>query len=63
MIWDIFPVVIKPNFEGGSIGIFNKNLVDCYEDAICIGKELLLSYCPLLAEEYVEGEEISYCIV
>lgn len=58
-----FPVVIKPNFEGGSIGIFNKNLVDYYEDAVCLGKELLSSYCPLLAEEYVEGEEISYCIV
>lgn len=57
-----FPIIIKPNFEGGSIGIFNRNLIDCFEDAICFGKELLQNYCPLLAEEYIEGEEISYCI-
>lgn len=57
-----FPLVIKPNFEGGSIGIFNRNLVDSFADAISLGKELLTHYCPLLAEEYVEGEEISYCI-
>ncbi len=58
-----YPIIIKPNFEGGSIGIFNRNLIDNFEGAICFGKELLKNYCPLLAEEYVEGEEISYCIV
>lgn len=58
-----FPIVIKPNFEGGSIGIFNRNLIDYYDDALYFGKELLQSYCPLIAEEYIEGEEISYCIV
>ncbi len=58
-----FPLIIKPNFEGGSIGIFNRNLVDSMEEAVSLGKELLLNYCPLLAEEYIEGEEISYCIV
>lgn len=58
-----YPIIIKPNFEGGSIGIFNRNLVDNFEDAIYLGKELMQSYCPLLVEEYIEGEEISYCIV
>lgn len=33
------------------------------EKAVSLGKELLPNYCPLLAEEYIEGEEISYCIV
>ena len=58
-----FPIVIKPNFEGGSIGIFNRNLVDTYADSVNLVEELLPYYCPLLAEEYIEGEEISYCIV
>lgn len=57
-----FPIIIKPNFEGGSIGIFNRNLVDSMDEAVSLGKELLSNYCPLLAEEYIEGEEISYCI-
>lgn len=57
-----YPMIIKPNFEGGSIGIFNKNLVDSFEEAKSIGNELLSDYYPLLAEEYIEGEEISYCI-
>lgn len=57
-----YPVVVKPNFEGGSIGIVSRNLVDNYEDAISLCTELLSSFHQLLVEEYVAGEEISVCI-
>lgn len=58
-----YPVVIKPNFEGGSIGILSKNLVDSYRDAIKLCTELLPHFQQLLVEEYVAGEELSVCIV
>lgn len=57
-----YPAVVKPNFEGGSIGIMNKNLVDSYEEAKVVCGELLPIFQQLLVEEYVPGEEISVCI-
>jgi len=57
-----YPVVVKPNFEGGSIGILSKNLVDNYNDATKLCMELLPHFPQLLAEEYVAGEELSVCI-
>lgn len=57
-----YPIIIKPNFEGGSIGIFNNNVVYSASDAALLSNELLQTYCPLLAEEYISGEEISFCI-
>lgn len=57
-----YPAVVKPNFEGGSIGIMNKNLVDSYEEAESVCTELLPIFQQLLVEEYVPGEEISVCI-
>lgn len=57
-----YPIIIKPNFEGGSIGIFNNNVVNSYEEAFSLTLMLLKKYIPVLAEEYVEGEEISFCI-
>lgn len=57
-----YPIIVKPNFEGGSIGIFNCNVVDNYEEATKIVLLLLKNYIPVLAEEYIEGEEISFCV-
>ncbi len=57
-----FPVVVKPNFEGGSIGIFNENLTDNYADAVTVCKKLLPHFKQLLVEEYIAGEEVSVCI-
>lgn len=58
-----FPVVIKPNFEGSSIGISDNNLVYCIEDAKNILKVLFKKYEEIIVEEYIEGTEISACIV
>jgi len=57
-----YPVVVKPNFEGGSIGILSKNLVDSYGEAVELCTELLPNFHQLLVEEYVAGEELSVCI-
>ncbi|WP_285947072.1 ATP-grasp domain-containing protein [Thomasclavelia cocleata] len=57
-----YPAIVKPNFEGGSIGIFNCNVVKNYDEACEFAPQLLKSYNPILAEDYVEGEEISFCL-
>lgn len=57
-----FPIVIKPNLEGGSIGIFQTNVVKDYEEAEKISKNLLKYYRPLIAEEYIIGSEVCICI-
>jgi len=57
-----FPIIIKPNLEGGSIGISQDNVVFSYEDAISLCKKILPHFSPLIAEEYLQGEEINICI-
>lgn len=57
-----FPVVVKPNFEGGSIGIFSENLADSYGDAVTVCRRLLPHFKQLLVEEYIAGEEVSVCV-
>ncbi len=58
-----YPVVVKPNFEGGSIGISDDNVVDNISDAIRLAELLLKEYNTLIVEEYLEGQEVSACIV
>lgn len=58
------PIIVKPNFGGGSCGISNRNLVDTYDGAFQLVKELFANqYNPLLAEEYVDGYEISILLL
>lgn len=58
------PLIIKPNFGGGSCGISDNNLADTYEKAGKIIKDLFANqYDPLLAEEYVEGYELSILLL
>ena len=58
-----YPVVVKPNFEGASIGISDNNLAYCKQDAEKIMNTLFKKYEELIVEEYIEGTEISACIV
>lgn len=58
-----YPVVVKPNFEGSSIGISDNNLVYRKEEAENILEVLFKKYEEVLVEEYIEGTEISACIV
>jgi D-alanine-D-alanine ligase len=54
------PVVIKPNFEGGSIGISQSNLVHDHDEAEALTLRLLeIFQQPVLVEEFISGREIS----
>jgi len=58
------PLVVKPNFEGGSIGISNKNLVYNYENAKEITLELLNIFKqPIIVEEFIHGDEVSIILL
>lgn len=55
-----YPIVIKPNFGGGSSGISANSIADGAQDALKLVKELFrYGFSPVLAEEYVEGREVS----
>lgn len=58
-----YPVVVKPNYEGSSIGISDSNLKYTYEETIELVKILLPQYKCMLVEEYIGGVEVSICIV
>lgn len=58
-----YPAVIKPNFEGGSIGISDENIVDTVKEAQKLADILLDEYDNLIVEEYLEGNEVAACIV
>lgn len=58
------PIVIKPNFEGGSIGISSDNLVRTHAEAKKLASFLLSTFQqPVIAEEFIEGDEVSILIV
>lgn len=57
------PVVVKPNFEGGSNGISNKNIVFTYEEATDLCNKLMKYFNqPILIEEYIDGTEVCVTI-
>lgn len=58
-----FPIVIKPNFEGSSIGISDNSIADTKEVAIQIIGDIVRVFPSVLAEEYIPGQEISICCV
>lgn len=58
-----YPVVVKPNFEGSSMGISDNNLVYERSEAEKILNLLFKKYDEILVEEYIEGTEVSACIV
>lgn len=58
------PFVIKPNFGGGSTGISEKNVCLQYNDAAdLIIKLYSFHQMPILAEEYIPGEEVELILV
>lgn len=59
-----FPLIIKPNFGGGSNGIINNSVTYNKEDTVKLVKELYKYQCmPILVEEYVKGFEVSFIII
>ncbi len=58
-----FPIIVKPNLEGSSIGISDNSIADTKEHAIQIIKNIVNVFPSVLAEEYIPGREISICCV
>lgn len=57
------PLVVKPNYEGGSIGISSENLVHSHEKAVTLSKKLMALFEePILVEEFVPGREVCMCL-
>jgi D-alanine-D-alanine ligase len=54
-----FPLMVKPNAEGGSIGISVENVVDTFTDASRLARDLLRHYPTVVAEEFISGREVS----
>jgi D-alanine-D-alanine ligase len=58
------PLIVKPNFGGGSTGITRDNVVHTHEDAIDYAIMLHnIHKIPMLVEEIISGYEVSYIIV
>lgn len=58
------PLVVKPNFGGGSNGISNNSLTHTNEETISLIKELYkYQDMPILVEEYIPGYEVSLIII
>jgi D-alanine-D-alanine ligase len=56
------PVVVKPFWEGSSIGISQRNLLSSLEGAHATAARLLEQFGqPVIIEEFVSGREVSYC--
>lgn len=56
-----FPVIVKPNLEGSSIGISDNSLADIKNIAIHNIENIVNVFPSVLAEEYIPGKEISIC--
>jgi D-alanine-D-alanine ligase len=58
------PLIVKPNFGGGSTGIISSNVVRTHEKAIEYAIMLHnIHKIPMLVEEVLSGYEVSYVIV
>lgn len=58
------PLIVKPNYGGGSTGISSQNIVDTYDDAKSLAKQLYQYLrVPILIEEYISGYEVELIMV
>lgn len=58
-----YPLIIKPNREGSSIGITQKNFVCTYEELKIVTEQLLKKFNELIIEEYISGYEITNFLI
>ena len=59
----VYPVIIKPNGEGSSLGINNNSIVHTIEDAIRQINKLKSTYEDILIESFIPGTDASTLIV
>lgn len=58
-----YPIIVKPNGEGGSYGIYRENVVFNSDDATKQSRKLLSKYSEILLEEMIPGVEITNLII
>ena len=58
-----FPMIIKPNTEGSSVGIDSNSIVFCKEDAIKQIEYLFHFFEEVIVEEYIAGYEITNLLI
>lgn len=58
-----YPLIIKPNREGSSIGITQQNFITTFESLKNITKQLLQEFDELLIEEYIAGYEVTNFVI
>lgn len=58
-----YPLIIKPNREGSSIGITQKNFITNPKELLNITEQLLGNFKELLVEEYISGYEITNFVI
>ncbi len=59
-----YPLIIKPNFGGGSNGIMNCSVTSNYDESCSLVKQLYkYQNTPILVEKYISGYEVSFIII
>lgn len=58
-----FPVVVKPNCEGSSLGITSDCLCTCYDEMKIISQRLLKKYSEVIVEQYIAGYECTVWLI
>ncbi len=59
-----YPSVIKPIYEGASIGITQRNKVNNKDEAYEIAKHLFIEFeQPILIEDFIPGKEVNICLL
>lgn len=58
------PVVVKPNYEGTSLGITQRNLCRTWAEVAALSAELFARLGqPVIIEEFIAGREFSACMI
>lgn len=58
-----YPIFVKPNCEGSSIGISSQNVCHTYADLMQIVPDLLNKYREIILEEYIQGIDITNYLI
>jgi len=59
-----FPVVVKPIYEGSSMGITQKNIVSSPQGVVEVATELIQTFGhPVMVEKFVPGPEVTVSII
>lgn len=58
-----YPVILKPNAEGSSVGITNKSICNSEKELLQQLEQKLAEYDELLIEEFIEGYDITNFII